>query len=113
MVPASAFLFNPYNQTLNTAAAGNTNPLAGQPGFTGTDGGQVTGSWGESQSISLHSASRTNDRIRLRFDFGMDGCTGVDGWYVDNIEITACEQRGPRIDDDDDEDDEDDDDDDD
>ena len=32
LVPASAFTFNPYNATLNTAAAGNTNPLAGQPG---------------------------------------------------------------------------------
>ena len=46
VVPATAFSFNPYNGTLNTAAAGNTNPLAGQPGFTGTDGGEVHGSWG-------------------------------------------------------------------
>ena len=46
VVPASAFIFNPYNATINPAAAGNTNPLAGEPGFTGTDGGEVTGSWG-------------------------------------------------------------------
>ena len=41
LIPASAFLFNPYNQTLVTAAAGNTNPLAGQPAFTGTDADEL------------------------------------------------------------------------
>jgi Zn-dependent metalloprotease len=95
VVPASAFLFNPYNQNLNTAAAGNTNPLAGEPGFTGTDGGQVTGSWGQSHVDLSAFDVDDEDRIRLRFDFGMDGCTGIDGWYVDDVVISACEQRGP------------------
>src|SRR5690606_40326206 len=26
----------------------------------------------------------------FRFDFGMDGCNGIDGWYVDNVELTVC-----------------------
>ena len=95
VVPDSAFLFNSYNQNLNTAAAGNTNPLAGEPGFTGTDGGQVTGSWGQSHVDLSAFDVEDEDRIRLRFDFGMDGCTGVDGWYVDDVVISACEQRGP------------------
>ena len=30
------------------------------------------------------------DTIRLRYDFGMDGCTGNDGWYVDDIKVRAC-----------------------
>ncbi|MEO6349369.1 MAG: M4 family metallopeptidase, partial [Candidatus Limnocylindrales bacterium] len=89
-VPASAFIFNPYNSTLNTAAQGNTNPLAGQPAFTGTDGGEVTGSWGESQVDLTRLGIRAGDRIQLRFDMGMDGCTGVDGWYVDDIKVLSC-----------------------
>jgi hypothetical protein len=30
------------------------------------------------------------DTIRLRFDFGIDGCAGVDGWYVDDVKVRAC-----------------------
>ena len=90
VVPASAFTFNPYNATLNTAAAGNTNPLAGQPGFTGTDGGEVHGSWGRSQIDLTKIGVAAGDTIQLRFDFGMDGCTGVDGWYVDDVKILSC-----------------------
>jgi hypothetical protein len=90
LVPASAFTFNPYNATLQTAAAGNTNPLAGQPGFTGTDGGEVHGSWGQSQIDLTKIGVKAGDTIQLRFDLGMDGCTGVDGWYVDNIKILSC-----------------------
>jgi Zn-dependent metalloprotease len=90
VVPSTAFFFNPYNATLVTAAGGNTNPLAGQPAFTGTDGGQVTGSWGQSfVDLSLLGV-KPGDTIRLRFDFGMDGCTGIDGWYVDDVTVSAC-----------------------
>jgi Zn-dependent metalloprotease len=90
LVPATAYLFNPYNMTLQTAAAGNTNPLAGQPAFSGTDGGELTGSWGESQ-IDLESLGvELGDTIRLRYDFGMDGCNGNDGWYVDDVQLIAC-----------------------
>ena len=90
VVPATAYSFNPYNGVLNTAAAGNTNPLAGQPGFTGTDGGEVHGSWGTSQIDLTRILVKAGDTIKLRFDFGMDGCTGVDGWYVDNIKVQSC-----------------------
>ena len=90
VVPASAFSFNPYNGALNTAAAGNTNPLAGEPGFTGTDGGEVTGSWGQSQIDLTKIGVKAGDTIQLRFDFGMDGCTGIDGWYVDDFKVSAC-----------------------
>ena len=89
-VPATAFTFNPYNQNLNTAAQGNTNPLAGQPGYTGTDGGEVFSSWGQSQVDLTLAGVKPGDSIVLRFDFGMDGCTGVDGWYVDDVKVRAC-----------------------
>ena len=93
IVPSSAYKFNPYNTTLNTAAQGNTNPLAGQPAFSGTDGGQVTGSWGQSQVNLTMMGVQRGDTIRLRYDFGMDGCTGIDGWYVDDVKVRACKAR--------------------
>jgi Zn-dependent metalloprotease len=93
VVPASAFVFNPYNQNLQTAAAGNTNPLAGEPGFTGTDGGEVGGSWGESQIDLTLIGVKAGDTIQLRFDMGMDGCTGIDGWYVDDIKLQSCNTK--------------------
>ncbi len=89
-VPAPAYTFNAYNATLNTAGAGNTNPLAGQPGFTGTDGGSLFGSWGQSQINLVLVGVVPGNTIRLRYDFGMDGCSGNDGWYVDDVKVRAC-----------------------
>ena len=34
------------------------------------------------------------DELRIRFDFGRDGCGGIDGWYVDDLTITDCEASG-------------------
>ena len=93
-VPESAFLFNPYNADMNTAAAGNTSPIAGEPGFTGTDGGTVLGSWGTSVVDLADVGVRPGDNVRVRFDFGRDGCGGNDGWYVDNVAVTDCEASG-------------------
>jgi len=90
LVPSSAYSFNPYNTTLVTAAGGNTDPLAGQPAFSGTDGGSLFGSWGQSQIDLAAVGVKPGDTIRLRYDFGMDGCTGNDGWYVDNVKVSAC-----------------------
>jgi Zn-dependent metalloprotease len=92
VIPASAFLFNPYNATLQTAAAGNTNPLAGQPGFTGTDAGELFSTWGTSiiDLAATGARIRTGDTVQFRFDMGMDGCTGIDGWYVDNVTVSVC-----------------------
>ena len=90
VIPASAFTFNAYNGTLATTAQGNTNPLQGQPGFTGTDGGEVTGSWGTSQINLTTAGVNPGDTIKLRFDFGRDGCGGRDGWYVDDVRVLSC-----------------------
>ena len=89
VVPASAFTFNPYN----TAALQPTNPLATEPGFSGTDGGSLFGSWGESQVDLKALGLKAGDTIRLRFDFGRDGCGGNDGWYVDDVTIAYCNQK--------------------
>ena len=93
LVPSTAYTFNPYNLTLNPDFAGNTNPLAGQPAFSGTDGGKVTGSWGQSQIDLAALGIKPGDVIRLRFEFGIDGCSGIDGWYVDDIEVVACRAK--------------------
>jgi Zn-dependent metalloprotease len=91
-IPATAFLFNPYNATLQTAAAGNTNPMAGQPAFTGTDAGELVSSWGTSivDLTATGTRIRTGDTVQFRFDMGMDGCTGIDGWYVDDVTVSVC-----------------------
>ncbi|UCE62286.1 MAG: M4 family metallopeptidase [Phycisphaerales bacterium] len=84
LVPTSTFRHNPYNALLSTASHGNTNPLAGQPAFTG-----VGGEWGISL-VDLSALAAGAQTIQLRFDFGKDGCTGLDGWYVDDVELYYC-----------------------
>ncbi len=93
LVAAADFIYNPYNSTLATVAQGNTNPMAGEAAFTGADGGSVEGSWGRS-IVNLAPYATANDRIRLRFDMGGDGCGGVFGWYVDDVTVYSC--RAPR-----------------
>ena len=88
-VAPADYTFNSYNAALFTAGDGNTNPLAGEPAFTGADGGSVSGSWGRSH-VNLISYARPGDSVRLRFDIGNDGCTGTFGWYVDDISLYAC-----------------------
>jgi hypothetical protein len=90
LVPASAFIYNAYNSTLFPLVPnGNTNPIAGQPAFTGTDGGAVDGTWGRS-IIDLTGIATAKDKIRLRFDIGNDGCTGRFGWYIDDLLVYKC-----------------------
>jgi hypothetical protein len=89
LIPAANFTFNPYNMTLQTAAAGNTNPLAGQPAFSGSDGGSVLGSWGRS-FVNLAPHVAPGQSFRVRFSLGSDGCTGLFGWYMDDFTVYTC-----------------------
>ncbi len=89
LVKAADFIYNPYNSTLATAAQGNTNPMAGQAAFTGSDGGSVEGSWGRS-IVNLAPYAKSKDKVRLRFDMGNDGCGGTFGWYVDDLMVYSC-----------------------
>lgn len=88
VVPAAAYIYNA--PTTLTGPATNTNPLAGEAGFTGTDGGETKGSWGESQIDLTAAGIEPGDTVQMRFDIGRDGCGGNEGWYVDNIEIVDC-----------------------
>jgi Zn-dependent metalloprotease len=89
LIQAADFVYNPYNQTLFTAGQGNSNPIAGQPAFSGTDGGAVGGSWGRS-IVDLAPYAKPKDKIRLRFDLGNDGCGGIVGWYIDDLMVYKC-----------------------
>lgn len=80
------YLFNPPNALIQNEM------LLDQEGFSGTDGGEVTGSWGESQ-IDLEAAGVVaGDTIQVRFAISRDGCGGVDGWYVDDVSMVTCEE---------------------
>lgn len=89
LVKAADFIYNPYNATMATAAAGNTSPLAGEPGFSGSDGGAVAGSWGRS-IVNLAPYANPNDKVKLRFELGNDGCGGTFGWYLDDVMVYRC-----------------------
>lgn len=90
IVPVTAFTANAYNMSLTTSAAGNSNPLQGQPAFSGSDGGTVAGSWGQSQ-INLSALTLLpGSTIRFRFEMGTDACNAVDGWYIDNFRVYTC-----------------------
>lgn len=92
VVPSKAYAFNENNTTLTSVDAGGTNPLAGQEGFSGTDGGEVYGTWGTSIVNLSALGIKPGNKIRLRFDIGRDGCGGIDGWYLDNLKITTCDK---------------------
>ncbi len=90
VIPTAAYINNGPAGNLASEADGNTNPLAGQPGFTGTDGGSGFGSWGQSQVDLSMLGIAGGDEVEFRFDIGRDGCGGNDGWYVDNVAVSVC-----------------------
>ena len=89
VVKAADFIYNPYNTTLATAAQGNDNPMAGQPAFSGSDGGSVSGSWGRS-IVNVGAYAVAGDKVKLRFELGNDGCGGTFGWYLDDVSVYQC-----------------------
>ncbi|QIX27020.1 hypothetical protein ncot_10760 [Nocardioides sp. JQ2195] len=91
-IAPEAFTFNAPGQ-LATAAEQSTNPLEGQPGFSGTDPGTPYGSWGESQVDLAAAGVAPGDTIQIQFAIGRDGCGGVDGWYVDNVKVLDCVEK--------------------
>ena len=93
VIPADAYLFNAPGTLATLNPGQSTNPLAGEDGFTGTDGGKVTGSWGESQVDLTALEIEAGDLVQLRFDIGRDGCGGIadyGSWQVDNVQIVEC-----------------------
>ncbi len=102
IIPASAFEYGEHYGTLAPAfdefgVEDNTNPLAGQEAFTGTIDGNPSGSWTDVR-INLLGIAAAGDTIKLRFDFGIDGCDGAVGWYVDDVEVYGCAAELPPSD---------------
>lgn len=85
LIPSSAFLHNPYNITL--ALSGNTNPMAGEAAWSG--GASSSNNWGTSL-VDLSGYVSGGETVQFRFDFGKDGCTGLTGWFVDDVELYDC-----------------------
>lgn len=90
-VPKSAFSHNAYNQVLK--ADENDNPMSGQNAFSGADGGTNTGSWGTSILSLTELGVKANDKFKVRFELGTDGCNGTVGWYVDDVVIYNCDGK--------------------
>ena len=90
LVPAASFTQNPYNLTLNNS--NNDSPMSGEIAFSGSDDGGSLSVWGQS-IVDLSSMGITaNKTLKLRWEFGSDGCNGVDGWYVDEIVVYNCSE---------------------
>ncbi|CAM3486557.1 M4 family metallopeptidase [Nocardioides zeicaulis] len=89
LVPNDAYLFNAPGGKMDAG----TKPMANEAAWTGTDGGQLGGSWGTS-IIDLAKVAKAGDSVKFRFDMGRDGCGGVDGWYVDNVKVQVCAAPG-------------------
>jgi len=96
LIPASAIEFNTYVSKLFSADEDNSNPLAGGPAYTGTREG-LDGAW-EEVRVNLNGLAGPGDTIRIRFDFGIDGCDGVIGWYVDDVRVYSCSDELPPSD---------------
>lgn len=89
LVPLTAFTYNGYNSTLDGTSS-NDNPLKGQRAFTGTDGGSLGGSWGQSVIDLSKLGVTSGSKIKFRFEMGTDGCNGVEGWYLDELYVYNC-----------------------
>ena len=95
-IRSSAFIFNPYNSSVidtivvDEVEQQNTNPLAGEPAYTGVDQGELASTWGQSQ-IDLGVFAAGGDSVRIRFDLGNDGCGGIEGWYVADFKVLTNE----------------------
>ena len=85
LVDEAAYVFNAPAGELDPRAG----PMGGEPAWTGTDGGQMNGSWGTTV-VDLAKVAKAGDEVKFRFDMGRDGCNGLDGWYVDNVKVQVC-----------------------
>ncbi len=89
LLPSTAFTANPYNNVLTTEND-NDNPMVTEEAFSGADENSNSSVWGTS-IINLSSLGvAANSNIKLRWEFGSDGCNGRIGWYVDEIVVYNC-----------------------
>ena len=80
-VSDSMLLTSPYYGTISD---GYGNPLGGNPGWCGLQ------DW--TNTVVDLSAYAGQD-VQLRFSQGTDASIGLEGWYVDDFSVTACEAK--------------------
>jgi len=101
VVPAAAFTYNGHSgrfsnaMTPTTPTGNNTNPLAGQVAWTGSDQGEATGSWGTTVVDIAQLSAAKGSKIKFRWEFGQDGCGGNLGWFVDDTQVFYCSKDAP------------------
>ncbi len=79
-----SFTQNGYNGTLLVNTSG-PNPIGGRPAWNGNSAGYIT-------STARIPASAAGKNIRLRWRFGTDDNTGVEGWFVDTVQVSGQSQ---------------------
>ncbi len=111
IVPAEAFVHNGHSGAFEDPPLGpppfpadptglvggnNTNPLAGQIAWTGSDQGESTGSWGTTIVDLAALGAGSGAKIKFRYDYGQDGCGGNIGWFVDEVAVLHCSATDPN-----------------
>ena len=91
IVPQENYTFNaPRSQLEPPPPVGlNTNPKANEWAWHGANEGGSTGSWGTTV-LDLTDLVQPGDAFQVRFEFGIDGCNGVTGWFVDDVTLYDC-----------------------
>ena len=101
IVPPGAFTYNGHSSAFGRApllpklprlgiGGNNSNPLAGEAAWSGTDQGEAVGSWGMTIVDLAALGAHAGDRIRFRWEFGNDCGGGNLGWYVDDTQLYHC-----------------------
>jgi hypothetical protein len=73
-----AIVANGYNGTIR---AGTVNPLSGRPGWTG-----ALTIWTE---VTVDLSAYAGSAAQIRWRIGCDASMGAEGWFVDDVQITA------------------------
>ena len=82
LVPSEEIYYNTYNKTIQS-----TSPLTGEKTWSGLLNEWVT------SLVAVGNLAQPGDTIKLRFDFGKDGCNpqpGFLGWFVDELMLYDC-----------------------
>ncbi|MBA3240945.1 MAG: M4 family metallopeptidase, partial [Acidobacteria bacterium] len=96
LVPQESYLFNAPTGQLRPAPPvdQNTNPKAGEMAWSGAD--PEVGAFGTT-ILDLSTLVAPGDTFRVRFEFGLDGCGGNQGWYVDHVRVFDCPVLAPPV----------------
>lgn len=78
-------LTDPYNGDITI---NNASPISGQPAWCADMGNAASGALETTSIVDL--SQYAGQSIRLRFRVGTDGSAGVEGWYIDDVQVQGC-----------------------